>query len=159
MIIKMNAIIKIMAMQNERVIFMNIIPHIVFKGNAKEAVMFYKEAFNAQEPYLMYWRDAEGMEVSDELKDKIMHGRLNVGQNTLTIEDSPDCNEVQVGNNFRILLEFNDGSEQTRVFNALKEGGVVNMPLQDTFWGATYGDIKDKFGISWSLNFQKQPLV
>jgi PhnB protein len=29
------------------------------------------------------------------------------------------------------------------------------MELQDTFWGAKYGKVKDRFGISWDLNYQK----
>jgi PhnB protein len=28
----------------------------------------------------------------------------------------------------------------------------VTMPLQDTFWGARFGMLIDKFGVSWMLN-------
>jgi uncharacterized glyoxalase superfamily protein PhnB len=36
------------------------------------------------------------------------------------------------------------------------EGASVGMPLQDTFWGARFGMLCDKYGINWMLNWQKQ---
>jgi PhnB protein len=29
------------------------------------------------------------------------------------------------------------------------------MELQDTFWGAKYAKVKDKYGYTWDLNYQK----
>jgi PhnB protein len=51
-----------------------------------------------------------------------------------------------------LCLNFEDPGEQKKVFNALAEGGEVGMPLQDTFWGAKYGMLTDKFGVNWMLN-------
>ena len=41
------------------------------------------------------------------------------------------------------------------MFDALSEGGNITMPLQDTFWDATFGMLTDKFGNSWMFNCQK----
>jgi uncharacterized glyoxalase superfamily protein PhnB len=30
------------------------------------------------------------------------------------------------------------------------------MPLQETFWGAYFGQGKDRFGISWMINVHQQ---
>jgi PhnB protein len=42
------------------------------------------------------------------------------------------------------------------VFAALSEGATITMPLQDTFWGARFGMLVDKFGINWMFNFDLQ---
>ncbi len=55
-----------------------------------------------------------------------------------------------------LSINFNNAGEQERVFNALSEGGQVSMPLQDTFWGARFGMLADKFGVNWMFNYDKQ---
>jgi PhnB protein len=37
-------------------------------------------------------------------------------------------------------------------FDALAVGGKVLMPLQDMFWGAKFGMLRDAYGISWMFN-------
>jgi PhnB protein len=54
-----------------------------------------------------------------------------------------------------LSLNFNDAGSIQNVFSKLSDGGNVTMPLQDTFWGATFGMLKDKYGIKWMLNFDK----
>ena len=43
-------------------------------------------------------------------------------------------------------------AETERLFHALAEGGKVEMPLLDMFWGAYFGSLSDKFGIRWMFN-------
>ena len=38
------------------------------------------------------------------------------------------------------------------VFNKMAEGGKITMPLQEQFWGAKFGMLRDKFGVSWMFN-------
>ena len=52
----------------------------------------------------------------------------------------------------QLTLNFDNEADEEKVFNALGEGGKVTMPLGDTFWGARFGMLKDKFGIHWMLN-------
>jgi PhnB protein len=62
------------------------------------------------------------------------------------------------GNNISLDIDLNDLNEQARIFEALAKGGKVDMPLQDTFWGAKYGMLTDRYGIHWMLNCYKQPV-
>ncbi|RYZ46115.1 MAG: VOC family protein, partial [Sphingobacteriales bacterium] len=34
-------------------------------------------------------------------------------------------------------------------------GGKVEMPLDDTFWGAYFGSFADKYGTLWMINYMK----
>ena len=36
-------------------------------------------------------------------------------------------------------------------FNALAEGGQVQMPLTPTFFAKRFGMVADKFGLSWMV--------
>jgi PhnB protein len=37
-------------------------------------------------------------------------------------------------------------------FDALAAGGKVILPVQDMFWGAKFGMLKDAYGINWMFN-------
>jgi len=41
--------------------------------------------------------------------------------------------------------------EQNRVWDKLSAGGTIRMALHETFWGARFGMLTDKFGIDWML--------
>ena len=42
-------------------------------------------------------------------------------------------------------------AQARRAFDALSEGGSVQMPLQKTFWSPAYGMVKDRFGVHWMV--------
>jgi PhnB protein len=54
-----------------------------------------------------------------------------------------------------LSLNFNDPGSIQSTFAAMSDGGNVTMPLQDTFWGATFGMLHDQFGIKWMFNYDK----
>jgi PhnB protein len=49
-------------------------------------------------------------------------------------------------------LNFEDPQLMEKTFKNLSEGGKVTMQLQDTFWGAKFGMLTDKFGFNWMFN-------
>jgi len=59
---------------------------------------------------------------------------------------------IKAGNNVYLNLEPDTRTETKRLFNALSEGGTVEQPLQDMFWGDYYGSCTDKFGVHWMFN-------
>ena len=61
----------------------------------------------------------------------------------------------QPGNNFSLSLDCESAEEQDKLFNALGAGGSITMPLGDTFWGARFGMLLDKFGVAWMFNYDK----
>ncbi|MFN3444918.1 MAG: VOC family protein, partial [Bacteroidia bacterium] len=89
----------------------------------------------------------------------IMHISLPIlGGHMLMGTDAPESMgfKVNQGNNVYINLEPDSREETSRLFKALSEGGVVEMELQDTFWGAYYGSCRDKFGMQWMFNCTAQ---
>lgn len=66
--------------------------------------------------------------------------------------DSMAGMKVKQGDNFSISVQSTTDEETDRVFNGLSAGGTVTMPLEQTFWGARFGMLVDKFGIPWMIN-------
>jgi len=137
---------------------MQLITYVTFAGNCEEALNFYKDALNGQ--VLQISRMGEGpMEVPENVKGKIMHARLQIGENVLYMSDTFDPSSVVQGNNVSLSLQPESIDKTEDLFNKLSAGGTVKMPLQDTFWGARFGMFIDKFGIHWMLNceLKKEP--
>jgi len=134
-------------------------PYLNFAGNTEEAFNFYKSVFGGE--FFMvqrYSNTPDADKLPPGLKDKIMHISLPIGNNILMASDA--CEElgftVKQGNNFYICVNPDSKEEADKWFNALAEGGKVNMPIQDMFWGAYWGDLTDKFGIQWMINYDKR---
>jgi PhnB protein len=57
-----------------------------------------------------------------------------------------------------LSLGTSDLSEAQRVWDALSKNANVEVPMEDTFWGAKFGMLTDKFGIDWMINCEiKKP--
>ena len=60
--------------------------------------------------------------------------------------------KLVTGTAMYINLEPDTRAETERLFNGLADGGTVEMPLQEMFWGAYFGSLRDRFGVQWMLN-------
>ena len=127
---------------------------INFDGNCLEALKFYEGVFETEIMNLMCYRDApaaDGYEVSEKDKDRVMYAGLPIGGMLVMFSDAPDNGEFVRGNNVCPTLGLDDEVEITNVYNRLKEGGEVYMELQKTFFSELFAMVEDKFGIIWQL--------
>ena len=84
-----------------------------------------------------------------------MHIELPIlGGHSLHGTDAPESMgfKLNFGNNVYIMLNPDTREETDKLFAALSEGGKVEMPMQDMFWGDYYGSLCDKFGVQWMFN-------
>jgi PhnB protein len=128
-----------------------IVPYLNFNGNAAEALAFYSKALNGSVLFQQTFGESP-MESPVDLKDKIMHATFKAGELTIMVSDCPPNVSVTTGTNVSLSLNFNDVAEIEKTFAALSEGSTITMPLQDTFWGARFGMLTDRFGINWMFN-------
>lgn len=135
-------------------------PYLNFDGTAEEAFRFYQSVFGGEFLGIHKMGDAPGCEnlPADE-KKRVMHIALPIDENTLLMASDtlPSAGHVlKQGNNVHISLHPGSREEAEHLFNGLSAGGKVEMPLQDTFWGAYYGNFQDKYGINWMVNYAKE---
>lgn len=137
----------------------NINPYLNFDGKAEAAMNFYKGVFGGEfAGPVLRWGEAPGCEefnLNDEDKGKVMHIALPISDgNVIMASDSLDGigPGLSVGNNVSIAIGPKSREEADRLFNGLSDGGQVQMPMADAFWGGYFGSFVDKFGINWLIN-------
>lgn len=135
-------------------------PYLNFQGNAEEAFNLYKSVFGGDFAFLQRFKDTpEGPKVPDAEKNMLMHVSLPVGKGTILMAtDALDSlgQKLVAGNNFHIHAEAESKEEADKVFKGLSAGGKVSMAMQDTFWGAYFGMLQDRFGIRWMVSYTKK---
>jgi PhnB protein len=134
----------------------HLITYIHLNGGAARAIALYQKALGATpmgEP--MRYSQLPGGAVPAEHQDLIMHATLDVGGSKLMISDATPDRPVPENSNLAILVEIADHAELQQRFDALAEGGKVEMPIHDAFWGAKFGVLTDRFGVRW--NFHSAP--
>ena len=134
-------------------------PYLNFAGNTEEAFNFYKSVFGGEFAALMRFKDnQECSAMSESDKERIMHIALPIDNGSILMgTDSLESmgQKLTVGNNFYIALAPDSKEEADRLFNGLSEGGKIEMPLQDMFWGGYFGSFADKFGVQWLVNYDQ----
>ncbi len=134
--------------------------YLNFPRNTEEAFLFYRSVFGGDfTGPIMRFSDIpphpDNPPTPDADKNLVMHVELSIlGGHSLMGTDAPESMGFTVtpGNNVYINLEPDTRAETDRLFNALAEGGKVEMPLQEMFWGDYYGSLTDRFGIQWMFN-------
>ena len=89
-------------------------------------------------------------------KNRIIHAEFKADEVYFMASDGMADFVAVPGNNVSLNINLTDEKEQARIFAALSQGGKVTMPLEDTFWGAKYGQLVDRYGVQWMLNCSKQ---
>lgn len=125
-------------------------PYLNFEGSCEEAFTLYAQAFGGQPQYL---RMGDMPNVPEQYKDKIMHVALKVGGDTLMGSDVlPGCGlPFARGNNQYVTIHPADKAEADRLFALLSQGGAVEMPMSDQFFGY-FGSFTDRFGVAWMIH-------
>ncbi len=126
-------------------------PYLSFNGNAREAMDFYTSVFGGklvQNTFKEYHVSADPAE-----DDKIMHSMLEADNGiTFMAADTPSSMEYSSGSSMSMSLSGDNEEELRGYWDKLSEGGKVNMPLEKSPWGDTFGMVTDKFGIDWMVN-------
>ena len=129
---------------------MTLTPYVMFNGNCEEALNFYAKAFNGEIKDLKRFEGSPAEEMSAD-KQKVMHAHF-VAKGIFLM--ASDGGKGEKGGAVHLSVNFEQAEELDQAFKTLSEGGEVTMPLQDTFWGARFGMLKDRFGINWMFNYE-----
>ena len=134
--------------------------YLNFNRQTEEAFNFYKSVFGTEFQGGIH-RMGEVPAHNDmpalpeEDKNLIMHVALPImGEIVLMGTDILNSmgHVLKEGNNVHLNLEPDTREETDTLFAKLSEGGKVDTPLQNMFWGDYFGSCTDKFGINWMFN-------
>ena len=134
---------------------MNVNPYLVFDGTCREAFEFYAKVLGGKIMAMMTHGDMPSDQPRPpEHRDKILHARMAIGDKLLMGSDA-SAERYKPMQGFMVTLGIDDPAEAERVYDALSEGGNVEMPLTETFWAKKFGMLTDRFGTPWMINCEK----
>jgi PhnB protein len=132
-------------------------PHLHFRGNCSEAFKFYAEVFGGRIAFAMTYGESPGAEhTPPEVRNQIIHARLDLGDQTLLGCDAPG-ERYQKPQGFNLMAAVDQPADAERIFNTLAADGTITMAFGETFWAHRFGMCTDRFGIPWMVNCAKPP--
>ncbi len=136
--------------------------YLTFNGNCEDAFNFYKEVFGGELKDLSRFNeipkeDENYQDLSEEEGNKLMHVSLPISKETVLMGSDAGgewAPHIKPGNNFSISINTDSKEKADVFFNKLSQGGVVTMPMDNTFWGSYFGMCTDQFGINWMVSVE-----
>ena len=130
---------------------MNIQPYLFFDGRCEQAFEFYRKSLGAKLEFMARYKDNPDPQYNPpDSSDKVMHACLRIGDTQVMASDG-NCQGKPAFQGFSLTLNAANAAEAEQRFNALAEGGKVQMPLNETFFAKSFGMVADRFGVSWMV--------
>ena len=134
---------------------MQLYPNLTFDGRCEAAFKFYEECLHGRTAFMMTYEDTPmDLQTPSDWRKKISHATFTHADFTFCGSDAPP-GRYQKPQGFALQFNLSDPVEAERIFKALAENGIVQMPLQETFWALRFGVLVDQFGIPWLINCEK----
>ncbi len=127
---------------------MKLYTQLNFGGNCEEAFSYYAEHLGGKIAMMMKQNQAPG--ASPDAGDAVMHARMTIGDAVITGNDVPST-IFQPIRSVYMHLTADSASEAERIHAALADGGQITMPMAPTFFATHFSQVRDRFGVLWSI--------
>lgn len=132
-----------------------IILYLTFSGNCREAMHFYQDCLGGELLVQSIGESPMADKMPPHLKEHTLHATLTKDGLSLMASDMVGEKGLIIGNAVSLMLHCSSEEEIKTCYANLSRGGEATHPLENTFWGALFGDLTDKFGNHWLLHFEK----
>lgn len=129
--------------------------YLTFNGNCREAMLFYKECLGGELTFQTVGESPLSDKMPAQMKEYILHATLTKGNLVLMGSDMVPQSGLIKGNAVSLSLSCSSEEDINMYYRNLAEGGTADHAIEVSFWGALFGDLTDKYGNHWLLNFQK----
>ncbi len=129
--------------------------YLTFNGNCREAMTFYKECLGGELILQTIGESPMANKMPPQIKQNILHSTLINGGVVIMASDMASEQGIIKGNSVSLMLNCSSEEEIKTCYEKLSSEGKADHPLEDTFWGAVFGDLTDKFGNHWLLNYTR----
>ena len=136
---------------------MNTQIYLFFDGRTEEALEFYKKTLGIEVEMLMRFKENPDKEkmgancVPPGGDDKVMHSSFKIGESVVMASDGMSYDKKPEFKGFSLTISAKDDAEADKLFNALAQGGKVEVPMCKTFFSSRFGMVADKFGVGWMV--------
>jgi len=128
-------------------------PYLSFRGNAREAMEFYRSVFGG-ELTISTFGDYQMPGIGADEADKVMHGQLTTPAGfTLMGSDTPSGMPYDDSSGgITVSISGDDETELRGYWDGLADGGEITLPLEESPWGDSFGQLNDRYGTPWMFN-------
>lgn len=128
--------------------------YLTFSGNCREAMTFYKNCFGGELTFQTIGDSPVADKMPIKMKECILHSTLSKDKLLIVASDIVPGTGLIKGNNVSMILNCTSEPEINEYYKKLSDGGEASHPLEISIWGALCGDLTDKYGNHWLLNFE-----
>ncbi len=129
--------------------------YLTFNGNCREAMNFYKECLGGELTLQTIGESPMAANMPPQMKESILHSTLIKDNVVIMASDMVSDQGLIKGNSVSLMINCGSEDEIRTLYASLSKGGQATHPLEDTFWGALFGNLTDKYGNQWLLHYQK----
>jgi PhnB protein len=132
-------------------------PYLFFDGRCEEALEFYKKKLGAKVEMMMRFKESpepNSAACKPGSEEKIMHTCFRIGDTAIMASDGR-CEGQANFKGFALSINAKNAAQAEKLFNALADGGTVQMPMTKTFFSPRFGMVADKFGVGWMVLVEK----
>ncbi|WP_409293834.1 VOC family protein [Peribacillus sp. SCS-26] len=126
-------------------------PYLMFNRECEEAFTLYQTAFDGEILSLQKYGDMPpnpDFPINEDDRNLVLHSELKLTETGL-IMGSDSKRDPGNGGKVSISVELDSEDQAKKAWNALKDGGKVQMDLQPAFFAKLHGSVQDKFGVTW----------
>ncbi|MCP2636586.1 VOC family protein [Microbacterium sp. HD4P20] len=126
-------------------------PHLNFRGSAREALEFYRTVFGGELAIIRY---ADMGSSDPDTADLVVWGQVSApnGFRIMAYDVYPHLAWDQGHDPFFVSVRGTDAAELARYWDKLSDGATVRQPLEASAWAPLYGQLTDRFGVTWVLD-------
>jgi len=131
----------------------NIYAYLTFNGNCRQAMQFYKKCLGGSLVLQTVGESPMADRLPEKMKKSILHATLTKNGWVIMGSDMVGEGGLIKGNAMSLMLNCGSEKEVRELYKKLAAGGKPTHPIENTFWGALFGDLVDQFGNHWLLHF------
>jgi PhnB protein len=129
--------------------------YLNYGGNCAQAFRFYEEHLGGKITMMMtHGEQPGGANVPSERQKDILHARITLGGTELMAADVPP-ERFQPMRSAYLSLSVTSIDEAERIHALLSDGGQIFMPMEETFFAFRFSMLRDKFGTSWMIIYER----
>ena len=122
-----------------------------YGGNCEAALRFYEQHLGGKITRLMRRAEQPDQPVKWSGWEKtVQYATMDLGETELMASDVPP-DHFQPMRSVYLTLTADSPTEAERLWALLSDGGQILMRMQETFFAARFGQVRDKFGTSWMI--------
>jgi PhnB protein len=132
---------------------MSLHPYLFFTNTTRQAMTRYHEIFGGDLEIMSAADLPEGEATPFETADDfVIHAALTFGDGDLLMASDDPSGDGSGVKGAAINVTIDDADDARRIFEALADGGSIDMALGETFWSPLFGACTDRFGVAWMVN-------